>query len=236
MLELAILGNLKQQPVHGYELKKRLAETLGPIWGVSFGSLYPALRRLERSGAIEVVEGAGIETSAPIPSTGSLRGEAATARLRRSAKPTLRTKKAYRITARGEILFEELLRDPSNGVDDRTFALQLSFCRYLGSNDRIELLQRRRAELAERLAHARKPRSSGIASNSIDRYTRSLADHRNASVERDLEWIDSLIEEERRIGATEAAAEESAIKQGKNTVQGTKQSSQTNSELGAATA
>ena len=42
MLELAILGNLKQAPVHGYELKKRLADTLGPLWGVSFGSLYPA--------------------------------------------------------------------------------------------------------------------------------------------------------------------------------------------------
>ena len=56
MLELAILGNLKQAPVHGYELKKRLADTLGPLWGVSFGSLYPALRRLERTGAIEVVD------------------------------------------------------------------------------------------------------------------------------------------------------------------------------------
>jgi hypothetical protein len=133
------------------------------------------------------------------------------------------------------MLFEELLRDPSNGADDRTFALQLSFCRYLASNDRIELLQRRRAELAERLALARKPRASGIASNSIDRYTRSLADHRNASVERDLEWIDSLIEEERRIGATEALPEKNTIKQGKHTVQGTKQSSPINSELGAAT-
>lgn len=242
MLELAILGNLKQQPVHGYELKKRLAETLGPLWGVSFGSLYPALRRLERSGAIEVVEGSGIESSHAIPSTGSLRGEAATARLRRAAKPSLRTKKAYRITARGEILFEELLRNPSNGADDRTFTLQLSFCRYLSSSDRVELLQRRRAELAERLAHARKPRTSGVAGSSIDRYTRSLAEHRNDSVERDLEWIDSLIDEERRIGAKEVESENTPIKQGGNTVQpdlkraSATQSNQTNSELGAATA
>ena len=29
MLELAILGLLKEQELHGYELKKRLAETLG---------------------------------------------------------------------------------------------------------------------------------------------------------------------------------------------------------------
>ena len=52
MLELAVLGLLSEQPLHGYELKKRLSETLGPLWGISFGSLYPALRRLERSGAI----------------------------------------------------------------------------------------------------------------------------------------------------------------------------------------
>ena len=56
MLELAILGLLAETPLHGYELKKRLSETLGPLWGISFGSLYPALRRLERSGAIEEVD------------------------------------------------------------------------------------------------------------------------------------------------------------------------------------
>lgn len=135
-----------------------------------------------------------------------------------------------------------MLRDPSNGADDRTFALQLSFCRYLASNDRIELLQRRRAELAERLALARKPRASGIASNSIDRYTRSLADHRNASVERDLEWIDSLIEEERRIGAEETASANNTTKEAENSIksdsisQPVAKSRPINNELGAATA
>ena len=47
MLEIAVLGLLKEQPLHGYELKKRLSETLGFLWGVSYGSLYPALRRLD---------------------------------------------------------------------------------------------------------------------------------------------------------------------------------------------
>ncbi|HEV7688652.1 MAG TPA: PadR family transcriptional regulator, partial [Acidimicrobiia bacterium] len=56
MLELAILGLLKELPLHGYELKKRLNDTLGHVWGVSYGSLYPALARLERMGAIEVVD------------------------------------------------------------------------------------------------------------------------------------------------------------------------------------
>ena len=78
MLELAILGLLQEQPRHGYELKKRLGETLGSFWGISFGSLYPALRRLERSGAIEVVDGrAPRRRPRPIPATGSLKGEVA---------------------------------------------------------------------------------------------------------------------------------------------------------------
>ncbi|MBV9661123.1 MAG: helix-turn-helix transcriptional regulator [Acidimicrobiales bacterium] len=56
MLELAILGLLKEQELHGYELKKRLAEELGFASGVSFGSLYPALARLEAAGAVGAVE------------------------------------------------------------------------------------------------------------------------------------------------------------------------------------
>ncbi|OWY59486.1 PadR family transcriptional regulator, partial [cyanobacterium TDX16] len=45
MIELAILGLLTDQDLHGYELKKRLSELLGVRSGVSFGSLYPALAR-----------------------------------------------------------------------------------------------------------------------------------------------------------------------------------------------
>ena len=79
MLELAILGLLKEQPLHGYELKKRLGETLGFLWGVSYGSLYPALRRLERDGAIEIVVEPA-PTPARVPPTGSLTGDLAAAR------------------------------------------------------------------------------------------------------------------------------------------------------------
>ena len=56
MLELAILGLLKENELHGYELKKRLTDALGPFSSVSFGSLYPCLARLERAGAVKAVE------------------------------------------------------------------------------------------------------------------------------------------------------------------------------------
>ena len=195
MLELAILGLLKESPLHGYELKKRLNETLGHVWGVSYGSLYPALARLERTGAIEVVDPpAAAPTGAiPIPATGSIAGEAAAARLRR---PTLRrssrTRKAYRLAAAGHALFIELLRsEPSAGGDEnRAFALKLAFCRHLDPPARLEILQRRRVQLAEKLARGRQAAAS-------DRYTRALIEHETTTAERDLEWVDSLIAAER---------------------------------------
>ena len=192
MLELPILGLLKDGPLHGYELKKRLGETLGSLWGISYGSLYPALRRLERDGSIEIVEPETVVV--PMPATGSLDGDLAAARMRRPTKATRRTKKAYRITAQGDARLSQLLLDDDvSGDDERTFALKLAFCRHLDPDARVELLTRRRAALAERLARDRRS-SPGRG----DRYTRSLFEHRTRSTQRDLEWVDALIAAEGR--------------------------------------
>ena len=190
MLDLAILGLLKEQPLHGYELRKRLGEALGSLWGISYGSLYPALRRLERDGCIEsVAPGAAV---VPIPATGSLDGDLAAARQRQGPTTSRRTRKAYRITERGDGRFEELLLADDAGDDERTFALKLVLCRHLEPAARLELLQRRRAVLAEGLAHARRSGTRG------DRYARSLFEHRTQSTQRDLEWIEALIVAEGR--------------------------------------
>lgn len=192
MLELAILGLLHDQPLHGYELKKRLAETLGSAWGGSFGSLYPALRRLQRAGAIESVEGPAA-TPTPIPATGSIGGETAAARLRlMAARAGRRNRKAYRITPAGDRQFHELLTSEYPGDDERLFAVKLAFCRHLDPAARLELLERRRLELAERVARGRRR-----GSPALDRYARSLVEHRTRSAERDLEWVDELITAER---------------------------------------
>jgi DNA-binding PadR family transcriptional regulator len=57
MIDLAILGLLQGRPRHGYELKTRLLD-LG-FNRVSFGTLYPALRRLEKRGFIEAMRRSG---------------------------------------------------------------------------------------------------------------------------------------------------------------------------------
>jgi DNA-binding PadR family transcriptional regulator len=206
LLELAILGLLKEQDLHGYELKKRLAEALGPLSSVSFGSLYPALARLEAAGAVEaVVEDDAALTAPPaVPMTGSITGEVAAFRNRRAATRktgarSSRGRKVYRVTDAGERLFEELLEtDSTSGDDDRAFNLRLAFCRHLPPDARIGLFERRRAQLVERLA---KTRSGRARRARLDSYTQSLIDHGTEATERDISWLDSLIATERKASA-----------------------------------
>jgi DNA-binding PadR family transcriptional regulator len=185
VLELAILGLLKEQELHGYELKKRLADTVGSGSGVSFGSLYPALGRLEKAGAVRVVAlYAGGE---------SIRGG--------------RGKKVYSITERGERLFEQLLTaDAGSNEDERSFNLRLAFARHLSRDDRIGMLERRRAYLLGRLARTRGSIRHGWGR--LDAYSRSLMEHGNETTEHDISWLDRLIARERAEGndAVDAAA------------------------------
>ena len=54
-LELAVLGLLHDSPLHGYELRKRLNLLLGWTRLLSYGSLYPALKRMLRAGLVTEV-------------------------------------------------------------------------------------------------------------------------------------------------------------------------------------
>ena len=199
MLELAILGVLKEQELHGYELKKRLGDMLGPLSSVSFGSLYPALAKLEAAGAVKAVE-AHAFALAPIPMTGSLGGELAAFRARRAGTRTTkggRSKKVYGITERGERLFAELLAaGTSSAEDDRWFNLRLAFARHLPADARLGMFERRRAHLVERLARARSSIRAGR--ERLDAYTRSLLEHGTEATERDISWLDQLIAAERQ--------------------------------------
>jgi DNA-binding PadR family transcriptional regulator len=198
MLDLAILGLLHEQELHGYEIRRRLRDELGLFANISFGSLYPALSRLETAGAVTVTESSGTPATAPIPPTGSLSGERAGLRARRAGatRGTKRSRKVYRITAQGRELFEQLLdADEPAGTDDaRSFGLRLAFARHLAPQARLALLERRRAQLARRLAsdHLR------AAGDSLDVYTRSLVEHGTEATEHDIAWLDRLIESERQ--------------------------------------
>jgi len=175
MLELAILGLLKERAMHGYQLSKRLADTLGAFWKVSYGSLYPALKRLEREGAVESVF--------PREEVG-------------------RRKNVYRVTEKGEELFYELLQEAGQeSWEDNRFRVRLAFFKYLKPDTRLRLLEKRRAYLEGRLSEIK--RSLRGARERIDNYTRSLMEHGEAATEQDIAWLDDLIKAERRQVANE---------------------------------
>ena len=171
MLEVAILGLLKEGAMHGYELKKRLSETLGSFWQVSYGSLYPALKRLLREEAVEM--------TFPKQEVG-------------------RRKNVYRLTKKGEQLFSELLeRAGQEATEDTAFSVRFAFFRYLKPETRIRLLERRREFLEGRWSKLKQSLQS--YRERIDNYTLSLMDHELAATESDIRWLDELIKAEREM-------------------------------------
>jgi DNA-binding PadR family transcriptional regulator len=178
---MAVLGLLKEQDMHGYELKKRLSDVFGVSSAVSFGSLYPALARLEAAGTVRVVTA----EKGQAPPAGAL----ATPERRLG-----RRRKVYGITPLGAKVFEDLLADSQgSGDDDRSFDLRLAFARYLPPERRLGLLEQRRAVLGERLAQA----AARARARRDDRYMRILSERQQDALSRDVSWLDELIREER---------------------------------------
>lgn len=201
MLDLAILGLLEDRDLHGYEIRRQLRDSLGLLANVSFGSIYPALARLEAAGAVEAVPGEPHETT-PTPPTGSLSGERAVLRaVRHPGVRGRRSRKVYRITESGRSTFAELLA--GGGVDDaRSFGLRLAFARHLPPQARLVLLERRRAQLSQRLAEVR----AAADDPGLDVYARSVVEHNADAVEQDVRWLDRLVEAERQATTGRQAA------------------------------
>jgi DNA-binding PadR family transcriptional regulator len=173
VLELAILGLLKETPMSGYELQKQLTAKLGAFWRVSFGSLYPCLKRLSSQGAIEVLDPERLPVA-----------------------PRSRKKHVYQLTERGERLFQELLESTDvHDLEQDRFPLRLAFFRYLNPETRLDQLERRRGYLQQRLTDLRL--SMRTARDRMDAYTLSLLDHGLEEREREIAWLDRLIASER---------------------------------------
>ena len=163
-----MLGLLKETPMSGYELKKQLTVKLGAFWRVSYGSLYPCLKRLAADGALDV-------EVAPF---------------------TSRKKHVYRLTERGNRLFHQLLESADQDLEQDRFSLRLAFFRYLRPETRLDQLERRRGYLQERLADLRS--SLRATRERMDAYTIELMDHGLDEREREIAWLDRLIARERR--------------------------------------
>lgn len=171
MLELAILGEL-QVPLHGYELRKRLSQSLGPVRRLSFGSLYPALHRLEERGLIRVTSPTSAGPRRP-EKTGD------------KAAPS-RKQISYQITPVGQEYLASALTHAQ--VDDDSVGLTFGLMSKASPAIRLALLKKRREEVLARQEAGRK------AAESQDFWVRSKAELDDQQAQSELDWLDQLIQ------------------------------------------
>jgi DNA-binding PadR family transcriptional regulator len=181
LLDFAVLGLLYEAPMHGYELRKQLGARLGGFRAFSYGSLYPALRRLVRDGLIteDTVETDVAPESGPWA--------------RRGGRQSRR--RVYRITADGKERFAEMLADagPQTWEDDG-FGIHLTFFSRTPAETRMRILEGRRRRVEERREGLRS--TLGRAGAHIDRYTRELHQLGLDASEREVRWLNELIAHE----------------------------------------
>ena len=182
VLEPAILGLLHESPMHGYELRKRLNLVLGSFRALSYGSLYPCLKSLvERHWIVGTESGAD---------TGH--GVSKRARI------------VYQLTADGKEHLQQVLASSGPATwEDENFDVRFAFFGQTDAETRLRILEGRRTRLTERLETIRL--SFARTRERMDEYTLELQRHGLEQVEREVRWLDGLIDNERGLRRTRPA-------------------------------
>nr|WP_257908776.1 PadR family transcriptional regulator [Janibacter limosus] len=118
MLEFAVLGLLHEDPLHGYELRRRLNTRLGAFRALSFGTLYPCPASLQGQDPVSV--------DRDEPPTGSSRRQRIT----------------YTITDAGRTAFAQIAgrTDPGSWADD-AFDVRVAFFARTEREVRLRILR-----------------------------------------------------------------------------------------------
>ncbi len=169
-LEFTLLGLLTQNPLHGYELRKRFGAIFGPFKALSFSVLYPQLRRMLEAGLIE-------ETFLESQSR--------------------RSRIVYAVTEKGAARFEKLTDTVSPETwEDEGFEIRFAFFSPTSTKNRVRILEGRHRRLKERAEILRgELEKSPIG---IDRYLEEWRRHSLESAEREIAWLEDMIKTERK--------------------------------------
>lgn len=177
MYELYILGELMDRALHGYLLHTILKRVAGPIREISWGVLYPLIRRLEEENLIEQVQD---DTST------EGRGK---------------KKKTYRITGAGKERFYRLMEEPIEYSSD----YELHFHIKMGDFDQVDndvklvILHQYKDYLRFNRHHIHDNRTHVLDSDQIPDtevpYILGVLDHRFMQVEVNESWVEKQIQE-----------------------------------------
>lgn len=127
--ELLLLGLLKSGPKHGYEIKKLIEEDLKPLLGIKLKSIYYPLNKMESLGYLK--KDVGSQGRGP-------------------------EKYVYKLTAKGQSIFERKVAESFRAIERPYFNLNLSlyFLQYVDKKiakhqlkTRVMLLKRIKREI-----------------------------------------------------------------------------------------
>jgi DNA-binding PadR family transcriptional regulator len=132
MQQEVVLAMLAKEPTHGYELRARLKQALGPVGeDLNAGQVYVTLTRLERAGLVVSAQNPG--------------------------QPERPDRKVYELTATGQQRVAEWLAEVSWPRPDLTeFHLKLIAAAAAGLADPLAIVDAQRRELLRRLRDAQR--------------------------------------------------------------------------------
>jgi DNA-binding PadR family transcriptional regulator len=126
-LKYAILGLLDDQPRYGYEIKQQFEQAMGDLWPVSYGQLYPTLKRLKKEKLLTVKTEQGKKAI---------------------------DKHVYSLTSDGRSAFRTWLKDSSKKLQTSIkdeFSLSLFFFEKMNKKDLCDELQALKKQSREKL-------------------------------------------------------------------------------------
>jgi len=171
MLELATLGFLQKQPLHGYRLKQQLELFMSGCISVNYGAIYPLLKRLEARGdIITLVEETGESGS---------------------------SRKVYCITDAGRDRWRrKMLEYPHESwVNSRSrFIIKYFFFSHLHPTERIKLLEQRLLVCRLRLQDLEREDIAGSA----DPYEATAWRRHLSNLQFEIDWLLEQLEQEKR--------------------------------------
>ena len=167
---LVILGLLRDQPLHGYEIKHIIEEQMGDWTSIAFGSIYFALGKLSEEGMIEMVatEKAGKRPSRSI----------------------------YQITEAGRAEFLRLLREVWSEAERQYFGVDvaLAFMNALPAQEIKGYLHQRVAQLEGALHYLDAHQQEQMGQPDIPDSAVAIFEHSRAHMAAELAWTKELVE------------------------------------------
>jgi DNA-binding PadR family transcriptional regulator len=167
---LAVLGLLRERPMHPYEMERQLRfRHLDQLLGLKRGSLYHAIRELERAALIEPVE---------------------TSREGRRPERTV-----YQVTPTGDeeltLWVRELLSTPA--PEPSHFMAALAHMRKLAPQDAAEQLQQRCINLEVGIAGLQAVERT--VGQLVDRAAIIEVEYRRSLVQAELAWVQAVLDD-----------------------------------------